>query len=381
MSLTKLFRYSLYFVVITILVVLLYNYQIKGRDSDMAGVYWIGQNGNVYVKDGGGVQDWGAARRPAPLRNAGVTEAVAKAIGSGYERIADPNTGGSRGGGGNRGPAINTSSYGGGGGAGVAAAGPVAPSQAQVDPLLQSLASLDEVLSNKNRQSREEYGRAIRGYNEQDELDRRNRDQNIFQNEDTYTSNNQRALLNAANASTGLRGVLSSLGALAGSGKDIVQRLVGLAANEDTGAARDTFETNATSVNSAWEQAEREQRQRREDAEAILENNMQNNRANVLTSRQSIFEKLAGLYGDELPEGREYAAKAGALAAPIAATTRAEVAPYAKASSLFSPAALQEYLAGTQNLNVSTAGGAEQPAINSPIYSANRKKDQLAGVA
>lgn len=332
------------------------------------GVYWVGANGNTYTRDSiNGVVDRGEWHAPSLSWDQ-----------QGYSRIDDPNA-----------PAPQQDQVNAGDGSTIQAAvsaptAPVGPTQAQLDPLMSSLNSLDEILANKNSQTKSEYQRALSGYNEQDALDRRNRDDNVFQNENTYTGNNQRALLNAANASSGLQGVLSSLGGLAGSGMNIVQKLVGLAANEDTGAARQTFEGNAGNINSAWEQAEREQRQRREDAESSYNNNLQNNKANVLSSRQSIYEKLAGLYGDDMAEGKTWASKAASLAAPIAETTRASVAPYQKASSLFSPAKLQEYLAGTQNLNVSTAGGGTgggSTPINSPIYASERKKDQLAGVA
>jgi len=273
----------------------------------------------------------------------------------------------------------------GGGGSAVVPQGavvsaPVGPTRAQIDPLLSALATLDDVLSNRNSQSRSEYSRAIKGYDEQDQLDRGAYDKNVDQNEQSFTTNNQRALLNAANASSGLRGVLSSLGALGGSGVDIVRRLVGLAANEDTGASRQNFDVNADNLTTSWSAAEREQRQRRQDAEATLSNEMQNNKADVLNSRQSIYKELAGLYGPDASEGMDYASKASALSAPIAATTRATVAPYAKSSSLYSPGALQEYLAGTQNLEVDTSGKSSTP-INSPIFSNGKKKEQLAGVA
>lgn len=258
---------------------------------------------------------------------------------------------------------------------------PAGPSAAQTDPLLASLSSLDQILANRNAQSQAEYDRAITGYNEQDALDRQAYDQNVQQNEQTLTANNQRALLNAANSGSGLRGVLSSLGGLAGSGVDVVKRLVGLAANQDTGAARETFDTNATNLTQAWSGAEKQQRQRRQDADATLFNNKQNNESSVLSSRQSIFQQLANLYGDTAPQGREYASKASALAAPIAATSRAAVAPYAAASSSFSPAALQQYLAGTQNLEASAAGSASTVPQNSPLFTSQKKKDQLAGVA
>lgn len=252
--------------------------------------------------------------------------------------------------------------------------------KAQTDPLLASLASLADILTNKNNQSQDEYNKAISGYNEQDVLDKENYDKNVFTNENTLTSNNQAALLNAANGATGLRSVLSGLGGLAGSGVDVIKHLVGLAANSDTGAARQTFDTNAGSLTSAWSQAEKDQRQRRADADATLANNKQNNESSVLTSKQSIYEQLANLFGSGTSKGNNYASQATALAAPIAATTKATVAPYAKASASFSPGALKDYLAGTQNLGVNTSGSDTTP-INSPAYTSTNKKDTLSGVA
>lgn len=258
---------------------------------------------------------------------------------------------------------------------------PAGPSRAQTDPLLASLATIETILANKNQQTQDEYNRAIQGYDAQDALDLQAHDKNVFQNENSYTSNNQAALLNAANASTGLRGVLASLGALGGSGLNIVHKLVGLAANQDTGSARQNFTTNADAVNTAWAQADQQEKQRRADAQSTLQNNLQNNKANVLSSKQSIYQQLANVYGADNPQGVDYASKASALAPEIAATTRASVAPYAAPSALFTPAALQNYLAGTQNLNVSTSGGGSSTPLNSPIFGQRDKKDQLVGVA
>lgn len=356
-----------------------------------SGVYWLGSNGNIYVKSSSGVSSLGTGGT-----------ALSKAKSLGYTSISDPNapktgmttwgtgvgtvdpnamvirdglvtyngTGGGTSGGG------YTSS----GGGGYAAPAPVGPTAEQVNPLLQSLQSLGEIESNKNAQTEAEYGRAIAGYDASDAIDLKNYQENVTGNEKAYTANNQAALLNAANASTGLRGVLSSMKALGGSGVNVVKRLVGLAANQDTGESRKNFDANASTINTGWASAEQQQRQRREDAKATRENNIQNNKASVLTSRQQIQQDLAKLYGPDSAEGKRYAAEAGALAAPIAATTRASVAPYAAASSAYSPAALQTYLAGTQNLNVSTSGGPAGTPINSPLFGRD-KKDELPGVA
>lgn len=352
----------------------------------MAGVQWVGADGNRYIKDASGTRNMGAATNQGgmywnnqgysvisdPLMKASTTDQLRTSWAMEgdapyYEQLNG----------------VSRDAATGGGAVSQAAAAPPRPSQAQLDPLLASLGSLDTVLANRNAQSQAEYDRAISGYNAQDDLDRRAHTEGVQGNERTLTSNNQRALLNAANASTGLRGVMSGLGGLAGSGKDVVARLVGLAANSDTGAARETFETNAGNLTSAWGRAEQAQRQRREDANATLENNKQNNQAGVLTSRQSIFQQLANLYGDALPEGRTYASQAASLAPQIAATSRATVAPYQAASGTYSPDAVKNYLAGTQNLEVNAGGGAGQSMVpvNSPLFSSDRKKDLLPGVA
>lgn len=279
-------------------------------------------------------------------------------------------------------PTPSPSGYSGGGGGGGVSSGPSAAALAQIraNPLLASLETLDTILGNKNAQSQAEYQRAIDSYNAQDKLDSTMHDQNVAQNEGTYSDNNFKALLSAANASSGLKGVLASIGGLAGSGVDTVRRLIGLVTNEDTNNSRQTFNTNATNLNQAWGQAEQQQRQRRSDAQATLDNSLQDNQASVLGTRQSIYQQLADVFGAGTPQGNDYAGKAASLAAPIAATTKATVAPYTAASSLFSPTALQTYLAGTQNLNAS-ANGASSTPINSPVYAAGKKKDALVGVA
>lgn len=264
----------------------------------------------------------------------------------------------------------------------AASTAPAAPTAAQTAPLLASLASLDAILGNKNQGSQDEYGRAISGYDAQDALDHQAIEQNTQQNEGNYTANNQAALLNAANAATGLRGVLASIGGLAGSGVNVVKKLVGLAANSDTGAARTTFNTNATDLSQAAANTTQLEKQRRDDAAATLENNKQNNNAQVLNSKQSIYQQLASLFGAGTAQGDQYASTAASLAAPIAATTKATVAPYAASSSLYSPTALATYLAGTQRLNASATGGTGGSLpINAPGYNSTTKKDSLTGVA
>jgi hypothetical protein len=263
------------------------------------------------------------------------------------------------------------------------------PTAAQTSPLLASLASLVSILSNKTQATQDAYSSAINGYNATDATDQANISKSINDNEDQYTEADQAALLNAANAATGIRGTLSSIGGLAGSGLDVIRKLVGLAANSDTGSAKDTFTTNAGTIDSAAETTTQAEAQRRADAAATLATGIQNDNADVLNSKQTILQQLASLYGADDPTGQSYASQAAALAAPIAATTSdssGTVAPYAAGSSLYTPSALTAYLAGTHNLNTSIAPVTPTPsttgtAINSPLATSTQKKDVLTGVA
>lgn len=268
------------------------------------------------------------------------------------------------------------------------AAAAKAKADAAANPVLASLATLDQILANKNNQSHDSYNKAIASYDSQDALDKQAHEDQVNQNDSSLASNNMAALLNAAHGGEGLKAVLASLGGLAGSGENIVHKLVGLAANSDAGAARSTFDTNATNLNHAWQQTDQQEHQRRADADAEVHNEEQNNQADVLNSRKSMYDQLANIYGTDNADGLNYAGKSAALAPQIAATTKAQVSGYQAPSALYSKASLADYLAGTKNLNVSTSGGdnsssnaASNTPINSPLFSSPKKQDQLAGVA
>lgn len=265
-----------------------------------------------------------------------------------------------------------------GGGTGYSA--PAGPSAASVNPLLASLAQLDPILQNKLSGAEQTYNRYIGQYDTQDALDKAAYEANQQKIAENLAGQRQTGLLNAVRGGEGLRAVLSSLGALAGSGENVVRRLVGLAANSDLGAADKTFATNTENLTQSWQNAEQAQRQRRIDAEAQRQADIQNAQADVLGSRQKILESLANLYGADTSRGQQYASQATSLAPQIAATTAPSVGRYAAPSSLFSPAAIQNYLAGTKNLSVSTDGASNTP-INSPLYSSEKRKDNLPTVA
>jgi hypothetical protein len=265
----------------------------------------------------------------------------------------------------------------------------VTPSSAQVNPLLDDInTQLPTTLTNLNNTSQADYDKAIAGYTAQDAIDQANITGNVQSNEQSLTANEHAALINAINGESGLNGELSSIGGLSGSGADVVSGLVGSAEGSDLGSARSTFNTNAATINTAAEATTQAEKQRMDDAAATLANDESNNSTNVLTSQQSIYQQLANLYGTGTAEGNDYAAKAAALTAQITAQSKGTVAGYDTGSSLYTPAALATYLAGTQNLSATTSaptsGSTSTSATADAINAANSTKktdDSLVGVA
>lgn len=264
-----------------------------------------------------------------------------------------------------------------------AAAVKAAATQAAANPILASLGTLDGVLNNKLTQAQQTHDQFINKYNDLDAQDHTQLNNQTEQNNSNLASNDMAGLLNAARSGQGLRAVLASIGALSGSGQNILHRLVGEAANSDLNAAHQTFGTNATSLNEAGKAMDSAERNRRVDADSALFNDQQDARASVLNSKKTLYDQLANLFGTGTAQGDDYAGKSAALAPQIADTTKASVASYQPASSLYSPQSLSTYLAGTKNLNVNTSGGPTTPStpLNSPLFPSGQKKDQLPGVA
>src|SRR5206468_11099162 len=115
----------------------------------------------------------GSAKNLGNYADAVSSGRIGALVNAGDARIDDPNSGAGKAA--PTAPVNNASVSLTGGGAAV---GPVAPSHAQVDPLLASLDSLGQILTNKNDQTNAEYGRTIHGYDAQDALDRQAHDKN-----------------------------------------------------------------------------------------------------------------------------------------------------------------------------------------------------------
>lgn len=256
--------------------------------------------------------------------------------------------------------------------------------QAEVDSIMSSMRTLDQVLANRNRTTEDTYNQAMKSYDDTFALDRQARDKAQIQNEQTNTAARQAAMVQAAAGGRGLRSVLASMGALGGTGLDLANQAVSREANVDIGNADKNFQTNAGNISDSWARAEDEDTKRRAEARTIRENARTNNAAEVASTRQSMYNQLAGLFDRGTSQANSYLAQASALNPTIAAGSRQAVTPYTKSQQLFSPGKLQEYLGGVRDLSVSASAapsGQSSTPINSPLFGQSEDKRRQIGVA
>lgn len=194
------------------------NQEVNAAPGSLQGNYWLGGDGNVYVKAAGVTGQNGAdtanlgANTPAltaNLRAYGATE------------VSNP------------GSTNNTT---------TTTGTPVG--QPTIDAIMQSIAN--QVTQNKGA-----YDTAA-SYNAnedaQDKIDNTNQIQGNTESRSTAVQNAEEA---AAQGNQGLKAVLASLGALSGTGQILAGRAVADSANNDIGGADQTFQNNATAIQNA----------------------------------------------------------------------------------------------------------------------------------
>jgi hypothetical protein len=339
----------------------------------MAGVYWQGNNGNLYVKGAGfdGVKDLGAYDQAIGIINQGQygigpyvgytgigTQAnVPAAPANNNQQLAPEVTGGGSGGGASQ--FVDTSAA-------------RATTQGQIDSLGRQHANMDA-------SAQAEYDQLIAQYGEENAANEANYTGQVTKNENVRSGGISQSLASAAQGGKGLRASLAAMGALGGTGSLLANRAVASSANKDVGGVNETFDTNAENLNSAWKQTEREQRQRKSDADSSLVNAKTRNAGKIAEQRQSAFEKMAGFWeqAGNKGEATNWLSKMGGENAAIEAASRTATPGFQRASAAFSPQALKNYLAGGQDMSVEAApavGGPGMPGGNGAIYASPRTR-------
>lgn len=333
------------------------------QGNQQGSVFWIGQNGNAYVKNASGqVQDLGKAGS-----NTG-----ANLVLNGAKQIDDPNPGMR-----NVSNVTSGTPDGGGAPAKVVNTAAVGATQQALDSLGTERAvrfkSIDDNLGSVMGGYDAEAAKATADFNEQNDT-----------NQNNLQKNKQNALVAGAQGARGLRSTLASMGALGGDGMVLANRAVTDSANADIGEAVDTATTNATTLQKSKRDFDDEDAKRRAQAQTEAANNKTAAEGTVLTKRQQYLQKLADLFNDggDTANANRYLSEAGSLNNEIAQKGAVAAAPITARSAAFTPGDLDSYLGGAGDMTVSTAeGGTGAGADGTSIFAArarDKEKKQQA---
>lgn len=323
----------------------------------MANVYWVGQDGNIWLKTAQGTQNMGkpngvGAKDVGFDAERGSAEA---------QRIADPLA--------NANPA-GTGGTGGGTPAKVMNTAAANATQQAIDSLAIEQSTGNKNIDDSTNAVLDKYGR------EAQKAEADYGDQTVT-NDTNLQKNKQNAMVSAAQGRRGLRGTLASIGALSGDGVKLADRAVTEGANQDIGEATDTAATNATTLKKAKDNFDEEDKQRRAEAETARVNQKTALEGSVLSKRQQYLQKLAEIFSEGGNTGRagELLNEAGSLNGQIASKTAVQAAPLVAKGAAFTPGTLESYLAGAGDMTVEVAPGGEGGDANPTILAGKTRKE------
>lgn len=334
------------------------------------GVYWIGQDGNVYVKGSKGTN------------NAGRADANTDSYwqSRGFGSIADPNPiqpGATQ-------QAAQTAPSGGGdggGGGGAAAPAPKPDRSNSIALNLAGLGSLDSAFNSGNAAIDKQLTDVIGDYDVETGAAKTRFDTSTTSNNQNYQKNYQTSLVNAAQGRQGLFGSLSAIGALNGDGIVLANQAVAKGANDDISGASETHDSNASMLTEKFDDFTLEDKRRREEAQRAAEAAKLVNRGNTAKTRQEYYTKLSNDYAEEGNEGeaKRYAGMAGGLFPEIALASTPS-AGITRQSAAFTPSTLADYMAGQDSTIVEatpTKPGESTPGL---VANSTKKKKETVTV-
>lgn len=330
----------------------------------MAGqVYWVGADGNVWLKGANGVKNVG---KPINLYDQGFDS---NQISAEATRIADPNPPQQAA------PApSNPNGY----------SAPAAPKVDKSNDIALQNAGLNAVDSQYKTGISvidQALARLTGQYDTEAQANEKNYSTQSDSNQNNLQKNKQTALVNAAQGRQGLFGSLASLGALNGSGIELANRAVQKGANDDLSGAADNYSTNQQGLDTAIGQFRQEDKMRRDNASTSAQNAKTNAANEAAKSRMQFYSNLANDYAamDNKGEAARFSGLASSLYPELAKTSIPD-ANIAYSGAAFTPGTLADYNAGANSTVVSatpTVGGQGLPGL---IATPTQKKKQLATV-
>lgn len=340
------------------------------------GVYWVGQDGNIWYKTGDNTRNMGKALN--------ADDNYFQSVGGNINatRIDDPN------------PQpqpqqqqfvldANTPAPSAPNGGSVGAAGPVAPPKPDKSNSIAlnnaGLSKVDQSLNTGIGKINEALGKVTGQYDTEYNSNKTIYGDNSTTNQQNLQRNKQSALVNAAQGRQGLFGVMSSLGALSGSGIDLANNAVKKGANDDLSGAADNFSTNQVSLDNSFGAFEAEDKRRRENAKIAAKNAETNARGDAAKQKQEFYTNLSNDYAAMGDSGNsmKFADLAGGLYGDIAKSNIPN-SQIAYTGAAFTPATLESYMTGAENMQVKAtpaqAGQGTGGLIASPLKRRERER-------
>jgi hypothetical protein len=333
------------------------------------GVYWIGQDGNVY-----------ASRTGMPTQNLGQSNTLGSrsfdAL-NGLQEVTDPVKAESDAAAAKEAAAYDAwlRSQGGGGTGKVWEDTTEARRGTQL-----SLDNLEGIFQNNLSAADSEWRKTQDEYDAEDLVNKTRFDERMAKNEGTRGAQTQAGLLAAANGSRGLYSTLASIGALGGTGRLLANRAVSNEANLDIGEANKTFDTNAENLNLSYADIKKQEEKREAAALETQANAKKSLTHDRISEEKTLREKMADLWSRAGNQGEANRSLAGAndLIGKLASNTKpVNTGSYDKSGLSYQAPDLQGYLAGANDMSVSASSGGSLP-INGAVFTSTKKREKLA---
>lgn len=268
----------------------------------MAGVYWVGQDGNTYMK---GDEIGGTTKWIAPLKSPQQL---------GYTLIDDPVN-----------PTRTPAPTGGGGGTPA----PVL-NQAAVNNTQLAIDQIPGLLQAAIEAENQRYRNTVSGFDTQEQGQRKTYDESSTTNQLNYDQNYMDSIRAGIKGLGGLMNILRGTGAAGSSVEGDVRDVVGGVTSNDIRAGADTRKENQDQLDSTLSAFLTDLGLKREQNEDTRVNNERAIRRDSATSLQDLYGKMAGYYGDaERTADRDvWMSRAGALTPEIATNSNTRVSNY-----------------------------------------------------
>lgn len=273
------------------------------------GVFWVGSDGQVYVKGDQGTNAAGLA--DANSQNYWINQ--------GYNYIPDPNSPTN----GPQGNSSGTPAPSGGGNGKVLNTGGIANTQATIDQIPGLLQAALEAEGTS-------YGNTVGGFNAAEGAQRGNYDKSTVTNQQNYDANFMDSIRAGIHGLGGLFSFLRGTGASGGTAEDVARDTVGGVTANDIRGGADTQKENQSALDTSLGTFLTDLQLKRKQAEDTKVNNERAIRRDSNTQLQDLFGKMAGFYGDvdNTAASNDWMNRAGALTPDIAANSKTQVSPY-----------------------------------------------------